>query len=293
MGTAFKWVQDREKLLLEKARPMQYKEIADAKNLSIHFYLPKDLKAGPKRPLILFFNDGGWDRGNVIQFAPQALYYVERGAVCGLVEYRNRSSHPESTPLHSLEDGRSAIQFSRQHVETLHVDPEKVVAAGAGAGANIAGGVSLSAVSPPDDSEHEAMDCVPNAAVLISGIIEVTKDSYGYDQFPDPADSKRVNLLRYATSVAPPMLVLHGTADRIAPIERAAEFAALMKRKKADCEFVEFEGRDHSFFNLNFDPISYEASLTYIDGFLDRIGILKVGENEEGARIISRDEEDY
>ncbi len=293
MGTAFKWVQDREKLLLGKARQMQYKEIANGKNLSIHFYLPKDLKVGPKRPLILFFNDGGWDRGNVVQFAPQALYYAERGAVCGLVEYRNRSSHPESTPLHSLQDGQTAIHFSRHHAENLHVDARKVAVVGAGAGANIVGGVSLKTVAPAEDSEHEAMDCLPNAAVLISAIVEVARGSYGSEQFPDPGDCKRVNLLRYSKADAPPILILHGTADRIAPIERAAEFAALMKRKKADCEFVEFEGRDHSFFNLNFDPVSYEASLTYIDGFLDRIGLLEIEEGEEGARIISRDEEDY
>jgi len=89
------------------------------------------------------------------------------------------------------------------------------------------------------------------------------------------------------------MLILHGTADRISPFERVAEFAAAMKRKKADCEFVEFEGRDHSFFNLNVDPVSYEASLTYIDGFFDRIGMLDKSNGGDGARIISRSEEDY
>ncbi len=92
-------MNEREKLLLKSARTLPYMTLQDGDERSIHFFLPKDFKEGPPRPVFLFFNSGAWDRGNVIQFAPQALYYVERGAVCGLVEYRNRASHPASRPL--------------------------------------------------------------------------------------------------------------------------------------------------------------------------------------------------
>ena len=293
MGTSFKWVQDRERLLLDKAQTMEYKEVADGGNLSIHFYFPKQFKSGPTRPVLLFFNDGGWDRGNVIQFAPQALYYVERGAVCGLVQYRNRSSHPDSTPLDSLQDGRSAIQFVRDHAEKLHIDTEKVISVGAGAGANIVAGVSLQINAPVRDPEYKREDSLPNATVLISAIVEVEKGAYGYEQFRESADCRQANLIRHAKRCAAPMLILHGTADRISAFERVSEFAATMKRKKSDCDFVEFEGRDHSFFNLNVDPVSYEASLTYIDRFLDRTGMLDKSSGGDQARIISRSEGDY
>lgn len=293
MVSAFKSVQDRETLLLRKARTMEYKEIEKGENLSIHFYLPKDLAKDDKRPVILFFNDGGWDRGNVVQFAPQALYYVERGAVCGLVEYRNRSSHPDSTPLHSLQDGLSAVQFTRHHAANLHIDSDRLVVAGAGAGANIAGSLALRTSISEEDSLHKSADPDPNASILISPIMEVSRGSYGFDQFPDPADTKRANLIRYVKPGLVPMLIIQGNADHICPTHFAAEFAAAMKRKKNDCEYIEFEGRDHSFFNLNVDPVSYEASLTCIDDFLDRIDLMKKGAGENEARIICRDEGDY
>ncbi|MEX2580310.1 MAG: alpha/beta hydrolase [Verrucomicrobiales bacterium] len=289
----FQFVSDREKLLLERARAMEYREVARGRNLSIHFYLPKNLEEGPARPVFLFFNAGGWDRGNVVQFAPQALFYVERGVVCGLAEYRNRTSHPDSTPIDSLRDGRSAIRFVRRHQANLHVDPQKLVAFGAGAGANIVGSASLKTRLSADESEYDLSAAQPDAAVMFSAIVEVARGTYGFDQFSDPSDCAKASLTRCVEPGAAPMLLIHGTADRLASCDRAADFATAMRERKNECEFVEFEGRDHSFFNWNVDPASYEACLACVDDFLDRRGVLKKSERDDETRIISRREEDY
>jgi acetyl esterase len=125
MTKGFKWMSDREGLLLNSARKLTYQSLEDGSSLSIYFYLPKSLTEGPPRPVILFFNGGMWDRGRVIQFLPQAFHYVERGAVCGLVEYRNSSSHPGAHPVDAFHDAKAAIQFTRDHAESLHLDPGK------------------------------------------------------------------------------------------------------------------------------------------------------------------------
>lgn len=292
MNKGFKWVNEREKLLLKSARTLAYKALPEGDELSIHFFLPKEFKDGPPRPVFLFFNSGAWDRGRVIQFAPQALYYVERGAVCGLVEYRSRSSHPESRPLQSLQDGLAAIRYARQQAGPLHLDTDRVVVVGAGAGANIAACALMGIPASESAGEAAPVGGRPNAAVLLSAIVDVNKGGYGFDAFSDAADARVLSLSRHVDSGVPPMLLIHGTADRLVPHEDVAEFAAKMERKKNLCECVEFEGRDHHFFNLNFDPISYEASLAVIDDFLDRHGLLKKDENHESPQLITWREKD-
>lgn len=293
MQKSIKLFGEREKQLLESAQKMPYREMEGGDDLVIHFYFPKDLKEKEPGPVFLFFNSGAWDRGSVIQFAPHALYYVERGAVCGLVEYRNRASHPESNPVQSAQDGQLAIQFVRHHAESLHIDPEKLVVFGGGAGANIAACATMKAHLRPEESAYNLSKRQPNAAVLFSTIIDIQKGSYGSDQFESGGDARRLSLSRYISGSIPPMLMIHGTADRLVPFAEARQFADKLERKKAAFELVEFEGRDQNFFNMNTDPVSYEAALAEVNRFLDEKGILAKGDEDDESRLISWRENDY
>jgi dipeptidyl aminopeptidase/acylaminoacyl peptidase len=89
------------------------------------------------------------------------------------------------------------------------------------------------------------------------------------------------------------MLVIHGNADRLVPVEDAIEFGAKMERKKNPCRFLEFEGRDREFFQFNLDPVSYEATLAEIDRFLDEHDLLKRREGDPGPHLISWREGDF
>lgn len=287
-------LNEREKVLLERAQPLVYREAGEGEDLSIHFYFPRDFEERDDRPVFLFFNSGGWDRGSVVQFAPQALYYVERGVVCGLVQYRNKASHPDSTAIDAVRDGLTAVQFVRHHAGKLRIDAEKVVAIGAGAGANIAGCATMRAHIPAPEGPYALAKPQPNAAVLISTIFDVVKGDYGFERFASAADARRAGLSRYVAGGLPPILVIHGTADRLVPFGEAKSFASKMKKKRTPFEFVEFEGRDQNFFNMNTDPVSCEAALSTIDDFLDRHDILeRTGEEEGISRLISRREQDY
>ena len=293
MKKGFQWVNDREKLLLECARRAVYKTLEDGAGLALHFFLPKDFREGEARPAMLFFNGGAWDRGSVVQFAPHALYYVGRGAVCALVEYRNRATHPGSRPSLSHQDGRAAIRYVRQQAAELNVDPARVITLGAGAGANIAGAALLGTPLTASESAFKVADSRPNAAVLLSGLFDVVKGGLGYDACADPAEARLLSLSRFVATGVPPLLLIHGNADRHVPFEDAAAFAGKMERKKNPCRLIEFEGRERDFFNLNVDPVSYEAALAEIDGFLDEYGLLKKIDREAGPHLISWREEDY
>ena len=297
MGKPLHFLQDREKILLENARPLIYSRLDSGEVLRIHSYIPKDIKEGEKRPVFLFFNGGAWDRGSVSQFAPHALHLVERGAVCGLVQYRDKREFPDSTPLDAFADTRLAIQFVRLHAEKMRIDPDKVIAVGAAAGANMAASAALSKTkkkAKPGDDEITSFSCKPNGLVLFSPIIDVHKDRYGYDQFGPDVSTKLACLSKHIERKLPPTLILHGTQDRLIPFEDVFEFAQKLEKVKAPCKLVEFEGRDHSFFNMNFDPLSYEACLIELDAFLDEHHFLgKPTDDPEDPRLISWREHDY
>ncbi len=293
MQRSIKLLGEREKQLLQSAQPLKYREVEDGADLVIHFFFPKELKTKDPGPVFLFCNSGAWDRGSVIQFAPHALYYVERGAVCGLVEYRNQASHPGVSPVEAAKDAQLAIQFVRHHAESLHIDPGKVVVFGGGAGANIAGCAAMKAHIPTEESPYNLSKRQPDAAVLFSTIIDIQKGRYGSEVFPDGGSARRMSLSRYISGGVPPMMMIHGTADRFVPFHDAREFADKMERKRARFRLVEFEGRDQNFFNMNTDPVSYEALLFYVDAFLDEHGILEKGEDDDDSRLISWRENDF
>lgn len=293
MTQPFQWRSEREQLLLKEARTLPYETLPDGSELVMHLYLPRDSDEGGLRPGFLFFHSGAWDRGSIIQFAPQALYYAERGAVCGLVEYRNRGSHPGSCPTDALRDGRAAIHTLRRHAASYHLDPSRIVAVGGGAGANIAAGAAMGVTLPEGDPAHNEAVARPDAAILFSAILDLHKGGYGYDAFTDAAEARLASLSRSIAADMPPLLLLHGTADRLVPCEEAAEFVGKMQRHHNVCELAAFEGRDGNFYNFNVDPVSYEASLVTMDDFLDRHGLFRKGETHESPQIISWRERDY
>lgn len=288
-------VRERERKLLERARRVVYRGFEDGFELAVHLYLPRDLRDGDPRPCLLFFHGGGWMRGNVVQLAPHALHFVDRGAVCGLVEYRHRGNCPGARPVDAPEDAGAALRYVRQHAEELHVDPDRIVTVGACAGANAAGTLALGGASAKSGvGEGERGDTPrPAAAILLSAIYDVAKGSYGYEACREPSDAKSVCLSRRIDSGAAPMLMLHGNADRLVPFEEAEAFAAKLERKKVSAKLVEFEGRERDFFHLNFDPASFEVVLSEMENFLVATKLLEAGEVSGDTRVISWREDDY
>ncbi len=302
MAGSFGKMNDQQRELLDQAQQITYRRLDGEDDLQIHFFRPEGNAAEidsdtPQRPVILFFFNSGWDRGNVVQFAPQALHFVERGAVCGLVEYRTRKSHPLSTPMLSYRDGLAAVRCTRSHAEQLHIDPDRVTVCGAGAGANIAACTTMGGVKvkPDGHEEYDDYSDQPDAAVLLSTLIDIKKSSHTFKQFSDtPGDAKKLSLSNLVDhSSKSPILMIHGTEDHITVLEDAQNFVEKMERRKGYFEFHAFEGRDSNFFNLNMDPTSFEASLNLIDRFLVSHAFLEEDDNPNGASLVSWREQDF
>lgn len=268
---------DRSKQLLDSAQEHSYKETDDGVDLKAYVFSPPE-PATQLRTALIFFFAGAWDKGVVAQFAPQAMHFVDRDAVSILVEYRISSVHG-SNPLDSMSDARSAIRWARYNAEALGIDSRRIIAIGGSGGAQLA--LSSAMISDvADDPSDPNISCVPDGVILFSAAADTSKKGFGHEHFLNANDANRANPAKHVAKNLPPMLFLHGAADRIIPIAGVARFAKQIARKKNVCDMAGFEGKDHSFYNFNVDPEGYEAAVSEADRFLVDQGFLKEREPE-------------
>jgi acetyl esterase/lipase len=246
-----------------------YKKLSES-NLQAHFLYPEDFQKTEQRTVIVFFHGGKWDKQIIEQFAPQALHFVLRGAVVVLAEYRVSSLH-HTPPEDSIEDAQSLILWLREHHLHLGIDPQKIIACGAGSGAHIALCAALND-SVLNDGLYESR---PNALILYSAIINTTKRTEAYQLFDDKKAAIKTSPNRCIRKHAPPMIFYHGSADQTTAINDVEQFTKKMRRKKNICIFYPFPRGTHSFFNFNVDQQNFVRSLESSDSFLADLGYLQ------------------
>lgn len=271
---------DRNRELLKTARSEVYKT-AGGFDLNAYIWQPEREKAPSyPKPAVAFFFGSGWDSGQVSQFAPHCVYFASRGMVSMAFDYRVSSRHG-TTPMESMADARSAVRWLRMNASALGVNPGKVVGSGGSAGAHIIAGAAM-LPGPDEPDEDRAISCAPNALVLFSPVLDTSKKGFGHDRFPTPGDAARANLFSGIRRGLPPLLVFHGTSDRVVPYETSELFVRKMKRKKNAAEIVAHEGQGHGFFNLNVSFEQYQSTLMAMDDFLIGQGFI---ENDPEAKM--------
>lgn len=277
---------DRNRELLKSAHEETYKVVGDV-SLSAYIWEPSPDKAPPyPKSVAAFFFSSGWDHGQITQFAPHCVYFASRGMMTIAFDYRVSTKHGTG-PLEVMADARSAIRWIRLNAAELGINPGKIVAAGGSGGAHaITSAAMLKGYDDPADDL--SISAVPNALVLFNPVLDVySKHGFGTDRFPDAKAAKNADLIRAIAKGMPPMLVMHGTADRVVPFDGSYTFAKKMGRKKNKCRLIEFEKQGHGFFNFNLSFEMYEATLMAMDEFLVELGFIEsdpnAGLGEEGA----------
>ncbi len=262
----------RERRMLEDASSYVYHQTPQGEVLA-HVFLPKTPAAGP-RPVVVFFHGGLWDTSMPTQFIPHCLHFAERGAVAVAVETRLSSRHGTG-PIEAIEDARELVRWLRQHHSTFNLDPARITVGGAAGGAFLA----LLTAMPTDPAMPpvDGVGCRPQALLLFSAIVNTTAKGQVADRFPDAATAKACSPTSLVRSRLPPMLLLHGTADRIAPFAEVKRFRSRMRWRRNICDLVEFEGADHSFFNFNVNHAAFEMTVTAASQFLTKHGLLDPG----------------
>ena len=266
-------VVDRNRPLLDRAQTRCFRQV-DGRDLNAHVFLPPDWSPRDMRPVMMFFHGSLWDKGLVSQFAPQALYFAERGLITILFEYRLPGADRVDA-MDSLDDICEAHRWISGHAGIFGADPGRIIMAGASAGAWMAMVRTLDLVAKKAADRDQAP---PAALIAFEPICEVSfKHPWGI-RFADQKILKRLVPRKMISKGVPPALFFHGSIDPVVPIDPTAKLAKAWRSKNPQSEFVPYEGAGHGFYNFNVDMRLYENTLNATDAFLVRLGFLAPGE---------------
>ena len=246
-----------------------YKQI-DTTKLFMEVYYPDSINEAKNYPAMVFYFGGGWNGGDINQFAPHAKYFSKRGMVCILVDYRVRDRQ-KTTPFESLKDAKTSMRFIREHAGQFHIDTSKIVAAGGSAGGHLAAATAL-IDDYNEKSDNLSVSAIPNALVLFNPVIDNGPGGYGFERIGEAY--KNFSPLHNIKAGMPPTILFLGTNDDLIPVETAKYFQMAMEKVKSKSVLHLYEGQRHGFFNYK-NVEYYKKTVNATDVFLQSIGYLQ------------------
>ena len=248
-----------------------YKKIGD-KELEIHIFNPKDHKTGDKKPCIVFFFGGGWNRGAPSQFYPHCSYLASRGMVAMTANYRVKS-RDNTTPKECVKDGKSAIRWIRANAESLGIDENKLIAGGGSAGGHVAAATATTKEFE-NEGDDKKISHKPNALVLYNPVYDNGPTGFAHSRVKEYWE--KISPMHNLSKNTPPTIVLLGTKDNLIPVETAEKYKAIMEKNKTRCDLKLYKDQPHGFFNFRGDKNPYyQKTVIDMDIFLTSLGYLK------------------
>lgn len=263
--------------LEERNRPPNqyvYKQVDDTQIL-LDVHTPR--RTGEPRPAVLLFHGGGWSAGTPDLLEPHCRYFAERGLVAVNVQYRLVDKERGIRIADSLADARDALDWVREHADTLNIDPQRIAVAGESAGGHLA--ASLAMIPDPGTP-------TPDAALLWNPVLDLTDIEWINSKHPGlAADPKtpdeqtweeRAEALspsHHLRAKLPPVLLIHGSGDKVVPVDQARAYAEAMKKAENTITFHELKRSGHAFILDDDDKdAGFVKGLKQTDAFLAKLG---------------------
>jgi len=209
-------------------------------------------EGGGPHAAALLIHGGGWSAGSRDAFAGLAQWFCDNGVVAMTIDYRLApapgADRPESRARWPAqrEDARQAVWWLREHADSLHLDPHRVLALGGSAGGLLAGWLGTS-----DQVDAQGTHARVDAVVSLWGPWDLT-------DAPPRSDARHMiaGLVgdqppREASPIfqvdghAAPTLFVHGTADTLVPPDQSSRACEALRAASVPCEVVMLEGQGH------------------------------------------------
>jgi acetyl esterase len=239
--------------------------------LRVHVFNPAGRYFAGPRPAIVFFFGGGWTSGTVLQFVPQAKHLAELGMIAVLADYRVFGRYGTDGFV-AMTDAASAMRYIRSRAAELGIDPKRIAAGGGSAGGHLA--LSTAAfTSFNEKGENLAISARPDALVLFNPAVDTTLTTATEYADRFGTKGKDASPAHHVAAGLPPMLIMHGTADKTVPIAVAQNYCTAVAKAVGQCTLVKYEGAEHGFFG---NPPWYDQTVAEMDRFLVKLGYLSM-----------------
>ena len=242
----------------------------------VDLYLPRN--AGGATPVLMYIHGGGWvggsKEGNVLRLLP----WLEKGWAVVNVQYRlGRVSRAPA----AVEDCLCALHWVKRNADEYGFDASRIVVTGNSAGGHLALTTGMVPASAGLDLECQPRGALGVAAIINwYGITDVgdllqgeNEKSYAVrwmGSLPDRLDvARRVSPLSHVRSGLPPVLTIHGDADRIVPHQHAVRLHEELTGAGVANELHTVPGGGHGGFSRDETIAIFET----IQGFLAEHGL--------------------
>ena len=204
-------------------------------------WVPAKAPPGPL-PVIVFFYGGGWVAGNRADYGFAGRAFAARGFVTIVADYR---LVPQVRFPAFLQDGALAVKWARDHVARYGGDRARISLAGHSAGAYQAAMLTL-------DRRYLTDVGVDPDIVRAAALLAAPTDFYPFTEvrgrdalgaWPRPRETQPIN---FARTDAPPILLMHGTADTVVRPYNSERLAAKLEALAAPVELRLYRGKSHT-----------------------------------------------
>lgn len=203
--------------------------------------------------------------------------FLRRGHTVFAVSHR---SQPEASVQETVADLHRAVRFIRRHATDYGIDPARLGVTGGSSGGHLSlmlatrGGDGAADSSDPIDRESSAVQAaaiffpVTNLADLGTstqnagdgGPPKSFREAFGTEgKDPEqwPALARELSPVFHARADQPPVLIVHGDADTLVPLEQSQWFRDASAKAGAAVELLVREGKGHGWVTMLFDIVRF------------------------------------
>jgi acetyl esterase/lipase len=193
-------------------------------------------------PVIVFFYGGGWVSGDRGDYGFAGRAFAAQGFVTIVADYR---LVPEVRFPAFLQDGALAVKWARDNAARYGGDPKRISLSGHSAGAYQAAMLAL-------DPRYLRDVGLDPRIVRAAALLAAPTDFYPFTEirgrdalgaWPRPLETQPIN---FARADAPPLLLMHGTADTVVRPYNSERLAAKLKALGAPVELRLYPGKSHT-----------------------------------------------
>ena len=259
------------------------------KKLELDLFIPKEPVAEPM-PVVVCMHGGGYVVNRRIWFEPFAKYLASKGLAAVTIDYRKI---PAVTIKECIYDSKAAVRWVRAHAAEYGIDPERIGAIGASAGAHA---VALLATTG-DVPELEGAGGNQGVSSKIQAVVGIATPANKMNGHSERAERhglteeefKLLSPYENASESSAPLFLIHGTADETVDPQNAQDLYDRYKEFGVHVELKWIPEEGHGFYEGTDMAIEMASDFflkQLCNNGLSEISVLQTVDGEEIEREV-------